>query len=276
MNTEPESEMFETKCHLGRVAVWPVVAAVIFISGSARASGWDSDEAVEAGRRALSARSTFPWYDKQQDQLRRIDVKTPRESARNRGSMWQAAPAEQPRDLSWLGALLNMLAVALRWLAFVGLIALLVALTVLLARGFLMREDRGLAAEEAAGVSTKLQSDRIDNLPFSIARPPDDLLAEARRCYQRGDFSQAMVYLFSYQLLALDRHDLIRLARGKTNRQYVAELAQQPWLQELLRHSMVAFEDVFFGHHSLAPERFEGCWQSLDRFHQHLEQLAAS
>jgi hypothetical protein len=56
----------------------------------------------------------------------------------------------------------------------------------------------------------------------------------------------------------------------------VAELARQPWLQELLRNSMVAFEDVFFGHHALAPERFEGCWQNLDRFHQHLEQLAAS
>ena len=270
-----ERELFETKCHLGRVAVGPVVAAVLCVFGVSSASGWDSDEAVEAGRRALSARSTFPWYDKQQDQLRRIDVKTPRETARNRGSMWQAAQAEQPRDLSWLGSLLNALAVALRWLAFIGLIALLVALTVLLARGFLMREDRGLA-EEAASVPPKLQSDRIDNLPFSIARPPDDLLAEARRCYQRGDFGQAMVYLFSYQLLALDRHDLIRLARGKTNRQYVAELAQQPWLQELLRHSMVAFEDVFFGHHALAPERFDGCWQNLDRFHQHLEQLAAS
>jgi hypothetical protein len=270
-----EREPFETKCHLGRVAVVPLVAAVLCVFEVASASGLDSDEAVEAGRRALSARSTFPWYDKQQDQLRRIDVKTPRETARNRGSMWQAAQAEQPRDLSWLGSLLNALAVALRWLAFIGLIALLVALTVLLARGFLMREDRGLA-EEAASVPTKLQSDRIDNLPFSIARPPDDLLAEARRCYQRGDFSQAMIYLFSYQLLALDRHDLIRLTRGKTNRQYVAELAQQPWLQELLRHSMVAFEDVFFGHHALAPERFESCWQNLDRFHQHLEQLAAS
>jgi hypothetical protein len=79
-----------------------------------------------------------------------------------------------------------------------------------------------------------------------------------------------MIYLFSYKLLALDRHNLIRLARGKTNRQYVAELSQQPTLQELLRHSMVAFEDVFFGQHRLDPERFEGCWQSLDRFHQHL------
>jgi hypothetical protein len=257
------------------VAVWSVVGAAILI-GPAGASQWDADQAVEAGRRALSARSTYPWYDRQEDRLRRIDVQTPRESALNRGSMWQASPAEPQQDLSWLGSLWNTLAAALRWAAWGGLIALLVALTVWMARGLVLREDRDLGAGDETGLAAELEADRIDSLPFSIARPPSDLLAEAQRCYQQGDLARAMVYLFSYQLLALDRHHVIRLARGKTNRQYLAELAHQPPLQDILRHSMVAFEDVFFGHHPLAAERFEGCWQGLDRFHQHLEQLAAS
>ena len=37
---------------------------------------------------------------------------------------------------------------------------------------------------------------------------------------------------------------------------------------------MLAFEDVFFGHHELSQQRFEQCWEDLDRFHQQLEQVA--
>jgi hypothetical protein len=254
---------------------WLIIAAVA-LAWPAGASGLDSAPSVEAGRKALSARSKYPWYDAQEDRLRRIDVRTPRESVKNRGSMWQAEPSK-PRDFSWLEYLLNALGIALRWLIWIGLGVLLIGLIVLLARGLVLREERGAAAvDETEEVPARLEADRIDSLPFQIARPPADLLAEAKACYERGDYSQAMIYLFSYKLLALDRHNLIRLARGKTNRQYVAELSQQPTLQELLRHSMVAFEDVFFGQHRLDPERFEGCWQSLDRFHQHLQHLAAS
>ncbi|MCL4201846.1 MAG: DUF4129 domain-containing protein [Pirellulaceae bacterium] len=253
-----------------------LIIAALALAWPAGASGLEPAPSVEAGRKALSARSKYPWYDAQEDGLRRIDVRTPRESAKNRGSMWQATPTK-PSDYSWLEYLVKGLGVALRWLIWIGLGLLLVGLIVLLARGLVLREEQtAVAVDEAEAVSTKIEADRIDSLPFQIARPPADLLAEAKACYERGDTSQAMIYLFSYKLLALDRQDLIRLARGKTNRQYVAELSQQPTLQELLRRSMVAFEDVFFGRHRLDPERFEGCWRSLESFHQHLQQLAAS
>ena len=51
-----------------------------------------------------------------------------------------------------------------------------------------------------------------------------DLLAEARRHYQAGNYGAAIVYLFSFQLVQLDQRQIIRLAKGKTNRQYLREV----------------------------------------------------
>ncbi len=259
------------RAEAGRLAVWVLIAAALMCWTTEAAAG-ETTEAVEAGRRAFSAGPSYPWYDKQADELRPIPVRPARESALNRGSRWQAEPDDSQRDLSWYEAILAVLAQALRSLGLIGLIALLVGLTVLLARAYLKREKK---SDDQQGTDALLpqEPDRIDNLPFSIGQPPTDLLEAARRCYQQGDWNQAMIYLFSYQLLALDRHDLIRLTRGKTNRQYLAELAAQPGLQQMLRHSMVAFEDVFFGKHRLTQERFEGFWQDLDRFHADLQQL---
>jgi hypothetical protein len=112
------------------------------------------------------------------------------------------------------------------------------------------------------------EADRIESLPFHIARPQTNLLAEARRHYLAGDYGEAMIYLFSYKLVQLDKSHFIRLARGKTNRQYLGELRRSLPLWRILYSAMVAFEDVFFGHHPLSRERFEACWNRLDEFHQ--------
>ena len=58
----------------------------------------------------------------------------------------------------------------------------------------------------------------------------------------------------------------IRLTRGKTNRQYLREIRRRPRLVELLEMTMIAFEDVFFGHHALGRARFESCYHRLDEF----------
>jgi hypothetical protein len=103
--------------------------------------------------------------------------------------------------------------------------------------------------------------DRLEDLPFPLEPIDGDLLSAARRASEHGKYDHAIVLLFSYQLLELDRRQRIRLAKGKTNRQYLRELGARPQLAELLTTSMVAFEDVFFGGHSLDRERFEGCWR---------------
>ena len=107
---------------------------------------------------------------------------------------------------------------------------------------------------------------RIENLPFPVANSKTDLLAEAKRLYQMGKYDDAIVYLFSYQLVKLDENQCIRLSRGKTNRQYLGELRERHGLRSMVSRTMIAFEDVFFGHHPLEKDRFESCWSQLDEF----------
>ena len=112
--------------------------------------------------------------------------------------------------------------------------------------------------------------DRIEQLPFAVKRPQSDLLGEARRHYEQGNFAEAIIYYFSYQLVELDKHQVIRLTKGKTNRQYLGEARRAPDLRPLLEDTMVAFEDVFFGHHDLERSRFEACWNRLAQFQKSL------
>ena len=83
----------------------------------------------------------------------------------------------------------------------------------------------------------------------------------------------AIIYAYAYQLMELDQHHAIELRKGKTNRQYLRELRSQPRLRELLRGTMRAFEDVFFGHHTLSRPQFQRCWDGLEEFRQRLEHL---
>jgi hypothetical protein len=153
------------------------------------------------------------------------------------------------------------------------LIGLLVGILVYFIRsairgsGFFWDDAR---SANASGMGTELG--RIENLPFPITRPKTDLLAEARYHYENGDFGQAIIYLFSYQLVQLDKHHLIRLAKGKTNRQYLRELDRPgSSLRAMLQQTMIPFEEVFFGNHPLKRQDFEDCWQQLDEFHQRVQ-----
>ena len=79
-------------------------------------------------------------------------------------------------------------------------------------------QGKGDEAEPAGG------ADRVESLPLAVDARRLDLLAEAQRCRERGDYGRAIIFLFSHQLLQLDKHGRIRLARGKTNRQYLREI----------------------------------------------------
>ena len=59
---------------------------------------------------------------------------------------------------------------------------------------------------------------------MTLKKSPADYLDEAQRLYRNGDYAQAIIYLFSHQLLQLDRRHWLRLVKGKTNRQYLREV----------------------------------------------------
>ena len=129
-------------------------------------------------------------------------------------------------------------------------------LAYLVATAFLKQETSESAVLKKV-VQTARDADRVEALPFKVRSVSGDFLDEARRLYEAGQFSEAIIFLFSYQLVQLDKQHVIRLAKGKTNRQYLRELRQRPTLRSTLELTMVAFEDAFFGRKTLSRERFE-------------------
>ncbi|MDA7979258.1 MAG: hypothetical protein MPJ50_10885 [Pirellulales bacterium] len=110
----------------------------------------------------------------------------------------------------------------------------------------------------------RTDAERVEALPFDI-EPADNLLDVARKFAETGRYGDAIIYLFSHQLVELDRAHLIRLTKGKTNRQYLREI-QTSKMRSLMEQSTVAFEDAFFGHYEINKDRFERCWSRIDEF----------
>ena len=225
------------------ILIWLAAFLGFFFMGQALAGAEvDVEQAVSAGAEALDSWWDYPWYDDQTDGVRPIDVKpqapAPVSTPTNRGSSW---------DLEWLGwVLIVALAIGVLWLLW----------RVYQTGGF---RRAGSGSANVVGGPAKI--DRLEELPFQLEQPAGDLLSAARRASESGDYDRAIVLLYSHQLLELDKRDAIRLTKGKTNRQYLRELRLHTGLASLLATSMVAFEDVFFGGHSLDRERFEECWR---------------
>ena len=176
------------------------LAALLFLGLASVSQGAEIEHPVTAGREAFES-GRFPWYDAQQD-------------ARKADQAGAAAPERKPIELpKWTTTA-----------AWVLVAVVLVALVVILFLVF--RDSSGLRPRPAAGGEEVLDAQRVEALPFLAERPRGDLLALARRHYFEGNYSEAIIYLFSYELVALDKLALVRLVRGKTNRQYLRELAR--------------------------------------------------
>lgn len=269
----------DRRTHRGRSTRSPLVALVLTALLAFTVPVWalEGEAAVDAARKALGQSNDYPWYDRESDDLRRVELSADDASddPGNRASQWESGPKQKTANApstSLLERIFWDFVEVLFWLLLAGLLGVLVWLLV---RAFLRGEFAAGASsapsQEAPESSTDI--DRIESLPFQVRRPKSDLLGEARRQYEAGKFDEAIVYLFSYELVELDRQQIIRLAKGKTNRQYLRELPPAGRLRPLVEETMVAFEDVFFGHHHLSRDRFERCWRGLDEFHSLLEQM---
>jgi hypothetical protein len=241
-----------------------LVRAVIWLWPLAIGSLAIAQDPVATGRDVLSAKS-YPWYDSSKDAAR--PLLTPKPPAPPKANKAAPAALTRPGSFSGFGAVLQVLG----WIA---LAALITAIIVLAARAFVGREVTETQARRV--VQTLKQADKVEHLPVQVQADEGDFLATARRHYEAGNYSQAIIYLFSYQLLQLDHHQIIRLAKGKTNRQYLRETKRRPELRGLVEATMVAFEDVFFGKHALDRARFEACWNQLPAFQHQLQQQGAT
>lgn len=248
------------------------------------------DDAVGNGREALRRRGSYPWYDPETDGVRRVDLpvtkppsskKTPNpppdqgaSRSRSNGSgsergtgdvTTEPEPSDPPPEPPARNLDLGALSTVINVLVWGTLLLILTVLAYILIRAFLNREEK--EAEQGTREADESVSEPVAQLPFAAPRRVDNMLAEAGRLYERGEYDLAIVYLYGYQLIELDRNQFLRLARGKTNRQYLRELGAHTELRELVSTTMIAFEDAFFGHHALGRERFEACWHRLEAFH---------
>ncbi len=228
--------------------------SVVLFGLSATPAHAEDDDPVASGQEALDRSfGSYPWYDSANDDVRRITVKPARSVNPNWFKNWNLPSA-------------NIFAWIVITMILAGLIYALV-------RAFLSHESVASPSRTAAA-ATMSDADRVESLPFPVRRPDADMLAEAGRHYEQGEFGEAMIYLYSHLLIQLDRHQVIRLAQGKTNRQYVRETSARPPLHEILESAMIVFEETFFGEHTLDRARFESCWSRLDQFHQQVQQGA--
>ncbi len=203
----------------------------------------DDLQSVESVKESLDGWGAPPWYDATKDAEKPIRVK-----------------ARSTSNVDWWAIFKPII-----WGAALLLIGLLIYV---LLRAFFDRRKQPMLTGPGFRGQKALRAEigRIESLPFQLDKKPTSLLEEAERLYREGNPSQAILYLFSYQLVEMDKLQMIRLTRGKTNRQYLRELKNHARLRGLMEPTVVAFEHVFFGKHSLPAAAFEACWRRVGEF----------
>lgn len=211
--------------------------------------------AADAVEEAFTKGGGAPWFDPDQDDVRPVPIRNKPPHAKHRFSSWSwteqparnATPAQWP---DWIGT-------ALTWLLGAALVALVVAIIYWIVRYLRQRQ----APLPDAGPGEEWGEEKIQELPFELASRPSDFMAAAREAFESGQWRQAVILMYSEQLMHLDRFEWIRLAKGKSNRQYLREIRSFPELRQLLRESVWLFEDVYFGDHEPTPDEARTMWE---------------
>lgn len=161
------------------------------------------------------------------------------------------------------------------WLYIVLIIVVLV-LGFVVAYVLMNMEGNGVfrRTKEMGASTAERDQAKITDLPFEIEQSTLGLLEQAGVFRSRGEFSKAIVYLFSHVLVELDAAGHIRLARGKTNRIYLKELKSRESERKFTSYLVRWFEHVFFGKHEMDPEVFEKIWNQLPAFDRQLKSMA--
>lgn len=239
------------------LALWPV--------GQDRAlAQLEPDEAVELGKETLSKGllNRHPWYDSSTDDVKLIPLQQPKQNASTSWD-WSWDWPDWTWEFSLFGSTFS-----------VNLFTLMIWGVVLVLAYFLVRylirlyERRELedATSDDDAIDQTSDADRVEALPVVVKREVSDLRSEARRLADSGRYSEAIVYLYSHLLVQLDRRQAIRLAKGKTNRQYLHEAAAaNSSFKPPVERTMTAFEAAYFGRHELTQAEFEACWADVQR-----------
>lgn len=118
------------------------------------------------------------------------------------------------------------------------------------------------------------QQAKYSDLPVELERGLLGLKAQAAALRDQGDYSKAIVYLFSYLLVELDTARCIVLSKGKTNYRYLRELARNQSLQTRLQRVVMLFEECYFGRRKITKQQFDSLWEDLPSFEEEIKRAA--
>lgn len=138
---------------------------------------------------------------------------------------------------------------------------------------FLLRVQRLFEAPQGSpgGISSHaVQQRKVTDLPFELDSPDIPLLQLVEQYRGRGDYSKAIIYLYSLMLIELDAVGLIRMTKGKTNWTYLRELSSRQEERAYATTVVHWFEHVFFGKHQMDATAFESLWASFPSFSERL------
>ena len=97
----------------------------------------------------------------------------------------------------------------------------------------------------------------LSALPFAVPDATGDPEASFNAACAVGDWTRAVVWLYAWQLLALDRVGVVRLLPGKTNRGYQREVSALQPIRTALSATIEVFERTYFGHHPATRNEVE-------------------
>lgn len=242
-----------------------LVAFLGWISSGPKCTEAAVQDRIDSGvvERAWRELRGAPWYDAERDQLRALPP--PVRDPPPRSSRWRLRQAKPARNVSLRTGPSS-------WASWIlpSVIAVLMAIVVSHAVWRYWRQglNPGLGDPDDARVSHRSRTARLVELPFELPKAKRGLLHIADECFHKGDSELATKYLFAYVLLHLDERSFLRLERGVTNRMYLRELDKFPGLSTVVRPVMAAFEDSFFGGHTIPASRFALLRESIPLFQE--------
>ncbi len=265
------------KTRLTRIGmIWPCFFIVIGMSTASfnRVFGQDSIETV---REAFST-GKYSWYHEETDSVGAIDSGKMRPAASAHRSQVPLrelktvpTPKQAPRfptsTTSQSEGLPGWIPTASVWLL---VAAGLAGLGALLLWAFFKRESSFDGDGLDPDIEDRTDADRIRDLPFEIAKlgfeKTGDLSDRAREALSQGNGRLAAVLLYGQVLVALDKNGLIRLRKGKTNRNYLSEVVTIVPIAEYFQAVMIPFERAFFGNHKVPTATVETCISRYEKF----------
>lgn len=155
---------------------------------------------------------------------------------------------------------------ASRMFLWILLIGVLVALAVIVVRILLQRRAGVVEAARATPVAVpNIEEESVT----ADALPEEGWLTLARELMERGELRLAMRALFLATLAVLAHREYIRIAKHKSNREYLREVERRahsaPELSPELQQTVRAFEQVWYGDYAVDPPRFEQFNQRQER-----------